>query len=424
VADAPAQPGASTELAQAQAPSTVLQAALRRTTERLACELAAPRPAAPRWSELEWRTARAAAAIHGISSLLSARLRWEGPATWERFLCEQRSYTLERQDHLQHVLQVASVGLHEAGVAAVALKGAALHACGVYAGGERPMADLDLLVSEPDLERASQVVRDLGLAPLLCTWRERTFAGVSRAPRNVVGEHPGHAIKIELHTRICERLPWQITDISDHIRPTHPQPGLNAYPSLAALMAHLLLHAAGAMASRSLRMLHLHDLALLSARMRPSDWRELLDLRTEGHPHEEGPWWALPPLALAARYYPKVLPPHVRDALTRRCHRLLRLTCQRQLLSDVSHSRLWVDAFPGFEWSRSAGELVAYMRSRVRPDEETLLARSQTRRTADWAAYSPWCQLSQRQRMLRWLMLRRPTRPAAMHTLRAALAEP
>jgi hypothetical protein len=67
---------------------------------------------------------------------------------------------------------------------------------------------------------------------------------------------------------------------------------------------------------------------------------------------------------------------------------------------------------------------MAYMRSRIRPDEATLLARSQARRTADWAAYSPWCHLSQRQRMLRWLLLRRPTRPAAMHTVQAALSEP
>jgi hypothetical protein len=400
----------------------VLQAALQRTTERLAHELASPGPAAPAWSELQWRVARAATAIHGIAGLLSARLRWEGPPGWESFLCEQRAHTMQRQEQVLQMQQALGARFEEAGIAAVPLKGAALHALGLYAAGERPMADLDILVRERDLEHASQLVRTLGLAPLACTWRERIFAGVSQAPRNALGEHPSRALKIELHTRICEKLPWHITDISRDIFPACAQPGLNAYPSLAALMAHLLLHAAGGMVTRSLRLVHLHDLALLAARMDAAAWARLLVVRT-GPTRQEGPWWALPPLRLAARYYPCVLPEPVFHELSSWCHWPLRLACHGQRLTDVSLSRLWIDAFPGLAWSRSTGELLAYLHGRIRPDEATLLERSHVRATADWAGYNPWCRMSQRRRMLSWV-LRHPTRPAALHTVLVALGRP
>ena len=57
----------------------VLQAALRKTTETLACELAHPSTAAPDWSEFEWRVAKAVAAMHGVSPLLSTSAPLAGP---------------------------------------------------------------------------------------------------------------------------------------------------------------------------------------------------------------------------------------------------------------------------------------------------------------------------------------------------------
>ena len=43
------------------------------------------------------------------------------------------------------------------GIALVPLKGAALHAMGIYAAGERPMADVDLLVREEQSPRATEI---------------------------------------------------------------------------------------------------------------------------------------------------------------------------------------------------------------------------------------------------------------------------
>ncbi len=55
-----------------------LQTTLRRLTETLAIEVARPSATAPDWSDSEWLLARAVAAIHGISPLLSRSLRWRG----------------------------------------------------------------------------------------------------------------------------------------------------------------------------------------------------------------------------------------------------------------------------------------------------------------------------------------------------------
>jgi hypothetical protein len=123
-----------------------LDRTLRKITEVLAQELACPTQAVPDWSDFEWIMARAVAAMHGVSPLLSRALRWQGPAGWTRFLEEQRAHTATRHARIAELLLRLDQRAREAGVAAVALKGVALHAFGVYQAGERPMADVDLLV--------------------------------------------------------------------------------------------------------------------------------------------------------------------------------------------------------------------------------------------------------------------------------------
>src|ERR1700751_5811742 len=122
-------------------------AALRATTERLAGELAQPRTTAPGWSDFEWRIAPGLAAMHGVSGLLAGKLAWRGPGGWAEFLSRQREHIARRQCQAQELL--ASVGEHFRlrAIPVQALKGAALYNEGLYQQGQRPMADLDLLVS-------------------------------------------------------------------------------------------------------------------------------------------------------------------------------------------------------------------------------------------------------------------------------------
>ena len=291
--------------------------ALRLTTETLARELAQPGPVAPDWSPFQSRRiAVAVAAMHGVSPLLADALRWRGPDFWNDFLSRQRQHTEARQARIERLLAGIDAGARQAGIALVALKGAALHRLSCYRAGDRPMSDIDLL------------------------------------------------------ERIAERLPRNSIDITPDVWPGAVTPGINPYASVDALFAHLLLHAAGNMTVGSLRMLQVHDLALLSSRMARADWDRLVARRVGG----VGPWWALPPLALVSRYY-SVVPPDVIGALRSHCHWLLRRNARRQTLSDVSSSSLWVRAFPGLAWARGIPGRLACMMRRVWPDRAALSAR-------------------------------------------------
>jgi hypothetical protein len=395
-----------------------LEGILCKITEVLAKELACPTHVAPDWSEFEWIVARAVAAMHGVSPLLSRALCWKGPAGWTGFLAEQRAHTAKRHVRIDDLLLRLDQRAREAGISAVALKGVALHAFGIYQTGDRPMADVDLLVRPADAHRTVKMLESLGYAESYKTWKECVFTRVDEQEPAALGEHSNNGIKIELHERICEKLPLRITDVSQHVFPPQPQPGLNAYPSKASLMIHLLLHAAGAMAFQSLRLLHLHDFARLSRQMTQEDWEGVLKAGERG----ERPWWAFPPLHLTSRYFPSKIPAGVLTALAEECPYLLERTSRRRTLYDVSHSYLWVDAFPGIEWSQSLREALGYVASRVRPSANHIAFRAHVAKTEAWVPESPWLHLSQNQRILRWITSR-PTRPAAMHAVRTALAQ-
>ncbi len=390
-----------------------IQAALRATTETLAYALA--RKAAPTtaWSDYEWRVARATVAIHGVAPLLSEISGWQAPAQWTRFLQEQKQHTLARHRRIEALLSSLQDGARKAGVALVALKGAALHDLGLYAPGERPMGDVDLLTAETDVAAAARMIEALGFQRQLDIRRHQVFVGEG-APAPL-GEHAANPMKIELHTSIAEQLPVRFTRIE--VFPAAATPGLNPYPSRAALMLHLLLHAAGAIVNRAVRLIQLNDLALLSARMSDSDWEGVL--RGTG----DGIWWALPPLTLTARYFNNAVPRSVLDELGVQCPRRLRRAASAWTLSDRSLSRLWVDAFPGVAWSRSAVDTLRYLASRIRPGAAILSVRQDTLRHHPAPAQVQWQHLSQRQRMLRWATSR-PARDETLFVVRTALEQP
>jgi hypothetical protein len=399
-------------------PLDAVQAALRKTTETLAGELARPNALAPDWTESEWLVARAVAAIHGISPLLSRSLLWPGAPGWERFLNEQRIHTENRYARIQELLQLVDDGARRAGIALVALKGAALHALDIYVPGERPMADLDLLVREEDSHRTGHMIEGLGFHTSHTTWKHRVFEPNGTQTPAVFGENSANGMKIELHSYIREPLPLRMVDVTNCIFPRQPQPGMNAYPSNAALMTHLLLHAAGAMAFRAIRALNLIDIARLSARMTDQDWDEVFS--QEAHLGQTL-WWAFPPLALTARYYPGI-PDRVLTAMSVRCPWLLKQACRRRTLSDVSLSHLWITAFPGIEWARSPREMLTYVLQRVAPSAELKSQRKLLPNIQAFASETPWARMSQSRRIANWLTSR-PARAESLRPVRTALAQ-
>ena len=99
--------------------------------------------------------------MHGISPLLSRLLPWPGPERWKAFLEEQRTHTRARHWRIQTLLLAIHQKALDAGVAATTLKGTALHQMGLYEAGDRPMADVDLLVRPADVDRTAALLRSL-----------------------------------------------------------------------------------------------------------------------------------------------------------------------------------------------------------------------------------------------------------------------
>jgi Uncharacterised nucleotidyltransferase len=398
--------------------------ALQQATEHFAAELRQPSGRAPHWSGFEWSMARAAAVLHGVAPLLAGVLRWHGPQQWESFISQQRMHTALRQRRIDELLARIDAGAQQAGIAIMPLKGAALYRLGLYSGGERPMADVDLLVAECDAEHAKRLLLALGYLDTSMTWKHRVF---EPAPSTLIparnadaplGEHADHPIKIDLHTRIAERLPMVAVDVSERIFPPAPHPGLNRYPSLAALFTHLLLHASGNIVLRGLRLIHLHDCALLAARMQQADWSELLAARGQ----RAALWWSIPALELIALYYPQVIPAAVLASLRPDCPRALRGRSRRQKISDVSFSTLRIEAFPGLAWSTSMAEKLHYMLRRAIPDRELLDKRVAITTQEAWAMHDAWSQMPHGKRILKWIV-GKPPRPQPMHAVRCALEQ-
>ncbi len=390
-----------------------IRAGLRRTTEAIAAELANPGSGEPAWSEVEWRLAAAAAVVHGVSPLLYKHSGWSHPR-WRRFLGDQHQHVEIRHRRIMALLERIDHLARATGIPLVPLKGSALHALGVYAPGDRPMADIDLLVRERDGEAAARMMHDIGYVLACDQRRQRVFKPAQSMPPDVLGEHRDIPVNIELQTRICERLPVSVVDITSRIHPREPVPGLNPYPSRSALLAHLLLHAAGNVCSRSARLMHLHDIALLARGMRPEDWAFL----RQGNVC----WWALPPLRLIARYYGDVVPATVLADLAHACPPLLRTVSRHHTLTRVSCCDLLLHAFPGLEWSRGPRDALRFVVGRIRPSAETTRERTDLVRTQLWLKNQDWVVAGQGKRILTWLTRRVP-RMDVMYAVRAALKQ-
>ena len=393
--------------------------ALRKVTETLAQELAHPTATAPDWSPFEWDLARAAASIHGVSALLCTRLRWMGPAKWSEFLADQGRQTLIRHARFMELLALIDAEAKRTGLALLALKGAALHATELYTPGERPMADIDLLVLESDREAAHRLLAELRFELTEVSWKHETFEPKDRITTTALGESASNPMKIELHCRIQEKLPRRLLDVSGQIFWKQPQAGLSYYPSRAAAMTHLLLHAGGAIASKTIRLVHLQDIARLSATMSESDWLEVVSPPVPA----ATPWWAFPAVALTARYFGGI-PGSVIQRLRSACPIVLRSWSGRRALSDVSLSHLWVSTFPGIEWATSLREAAHFALVRIFPDKDAAQQRHNTMHSQTDVTETGWTRVSQTQRILLWLRApSRTPRPPTLLAVRAALGD-
>ena len=381
-------------------------------TEYLALALAAGTQAEPSWNDVEWRIARAVAVIHGISPLLSTRLAWAGPPGWRTFLESQRTHTASRYLRMTALLAKIDELAVQQKIAFLPLKGEALHAIGLYAAGERPMADIDLLVKGGQLGAMSQAISLLGYRLVSSTPSEQGLVPIDRPAASYLGEHADQGITIELHSRIHWPMPVRVVDITAQLWPATPRSGRNDYPSLGALMAHLLMHAAVNMQLRILRMLQLHDIALLARRMSVSDWNEVLEPSVGCGPS----WWSLPPLQLTEHYYPGAIPVPTIESARVGCPALLRFLTPGWRISEVSASNLRRSLFPALTWAGSVPEAANCVGNRLMRGMQALRGSPRIPATTE---LQPWITPSHRWRLLEVVLGR--SRPESLSVIRAAL---
>ncbi|HEY8877916.1 MAG TPA: nucleotidyltransferase family protein [Roseateles sp.] len=401
-------------------PAATVQASLRLTTERLAAELASPTERTPDWNDFEWRTAIAVSVMHGISALLADRLRWAGPPHWQAFLAEQAEQGRLRERRVRALLGRLDEAARHANLPLLAMKGSALLALGLYEFGQRPQSDVDLLTHPDSFDATHQLVLAAGYAEGVTTWKHRVYVPLSASAHPAFGEHEANPINIELHTTVHERLPIRQVHITAQVFPAAALPGLNAYPNLAALMRHMLLHAAGNLCGRSIRLIQLHDIATLARRLNEADWDEALATASDGLPA----WWAIPPLELALRLFPSHWP-HERLARARAtalaaCPGRLRRAAFHYPLHKVSMSGYDIPMLPGIEWTHGAIEALQCASRRLYPERE--VAAPSARAAASLHAFvdAPWTRRPRWQKALRYL-LGAPPRVATLYSLQRAM---
>ncbi len=397
-------------------PPREIGAALQKTTERLAREVATPTNEAPAWTDFEWRAAMAVTVMHGMTVLLANRLHWHGPTFWEDFMVEQRTQGVLRQQRIEVLLARLQTAAEQAGLGLLTLKGSALLGLRLYEAGERPMSDIDLLVREEDAEAAAELLESLDYERDLTSWKHLNLVPRTMLARPHFGEHEDNPIKVDLHTRVLERLPVREVVITSQTLPPQMHAGLNAYPSNIALMRHLLLHTAGNLREKAVRLIQLHDIARLAPGLSTSDWQSMLSTTAEM-------WWALPPLSLVERYFPGSIPDFVIADLRARCPAWLRLSLRGQKLADVSLSRLGIPAFPGVEWSQSLAEAFEMAFKRIFPDRDMRAMTAAFVRLQPSAASTPWTGSSQLWKIATWLLARAP-RVATLYSVRLAMDYP
>lgn len=394
--------------------AAVLQAALRSTTRCLAAELANPTHCAPGWDDFEWRAAMAVAVMHGVSALLAGRLRWAGPPHWQAFLGEQAEQGRRREQRVRALLARLDHAARDAGLPLLAMKGSALLQLDVYAPGERPMSDVDLLAHPAGVDATDRLILAAGYEVGSIKHRHIAYEPLQQPGDRAFGEHEDNPIKIELHAAVREPLPAHEVDITAGLLASTAPPGLNPYASPALLMRHLLMHAAGNLCGRSVRLIQLHDIAMLAARLNAADWDEALAPASDGR----AAWWAVPPLALAQRLFPGRLPPTAAAALAA-CPPWLRRASAGWQLTDVSLSRLDIPLLPGLEWSRGPGDVLGLAWQRLHPQEQAVTAQLLQRQHS--LADSAWTRLPHWRKGLSFLF-GTPPRAQTLYSLHRALA--
>ena len=398
-------------------PLAAVQAALHRITESLAIGLARADAGPPR-VERARMAARARGRRHA-RRLAAARgaLRWQGPPHWATFLAEQRRHTLLRQQRIEALLATIDERSRSAGIAIVALKGAALQraACMPRGSGRWRTSTCSYI---PPMSRARwPCFSPLSYRDAGTTWKHQGFD----PPGDEQPCHPRRARRQSHQDRSAsqdQRAPAAHSDGPDG--PRLPA-ACAARPQRISPRRRVAGARVGACGGK-------HDAPRLEADStlrhrapRASDERRGLGRPLRLHGAERRLWWAAPAAHPRRALLLRRVPRRRARPLERGCPWVLRQVTRRRRLADFSYSHLYIDPLPGVLWARSATQALRYVSSRILPSREQRQQMQVVAKTAPWSAEPVWHRQSQGRRILQWLSSR-PTRTETLQPVRAALA--
>lgn len=285
------------------------------------------------WSDTDWEVARWVTQVHGIAPLLHAQsATWPGAASLapqlRAYLAGQHQRSAARVGLLLAELAEILAAFEADGLPVVPLKGSLLATRYYAAPGLRLMNDLDLLVRREHEPRAVELLGQLRYGQVGRSWKHLMLAR-PEASGPVVdydGEHPANPRSLDLHTQLAEAF-WGIRyDLSEPVW-AGAQPGrLLGHAALdmptLVLLQHLVAHAVSDMIARRVRLLHLHDIALVAARVDRRGWEQLVEAAQSRREQR----YLYPALQLASRQFGAVpadvlaalrpgVPPSLRDML-------------------------------------------------------------------------------------------------------------
>ena len=220
--------------------------------------------------------------VNGVAPLLYRSLKTghaQIPDEVWAFLQKSNYRELARSVIFQETLTRLLKAFDEEAIPVMVLKGSALGKHVYPAAHLRPMSDIDLLVHEEDLSKASAMLERLD-------YQQSRFEQLSPGPAEVAPHHihfekgGGMQVPVELHWRLIygreENLAEDMRWFWQQVEPFSPDfkhaVVLNRQANLLYLPAHLITHHNG----QQLRLIWLYDLVLLLEQPADLNWAEVL----------------------------------------------------------------------------------------------------------------------------------------------------
>ncbi len=293
------------------------------------------------WSLAEWEAAEWVVYWHNALPWLVARIRETGVAVPEAV--QERLFALDMDSRertrrmLNNCVELLQA-LEQVGIAAIPLKGAVLAAHYYPDSLQRPMADLDILIRQPDLRRTLEVVYQLGYEFYSRSAEDEVFVRGKRQ-KNVWAADNVHPLEVHYTLReeyagigyeLAPQL-WQWSEKRPFFAPRSsllPPPPSLLTPPPPVLLHHVCAHATSDWLIQRGRLMQIDDIRKIAARMSASDWATFEKLVP---PH--GARFVYPALGFTLKYAPETaVPPAIRHHL--------RTNCPPKLLEWVDNSQL------------------------------------------------------------------------------------